>query len=103
MQICSWQKPIEGHLKCNMDAAIFSDHARYGVSAVIRDHQGHFISAKSKLGFMVLQTCDRNNDPLCICLWITNLKLQNVIFESDNQLVVDKFNSSTYRNNCVRI
>lgn len=47
--------PPHGTLKCNLDAAIFDDGAGYG--AIIWDHQGLFVAAKSaRLG------CDR--DPL---------------------------------------
>lgn len=42
-----WECPMEGRLKVNVDAAIFSDSSRYSFSLVARDHAGRLIEARS--------------------------------------------------------
>lgn len=42
-----WTKPIEGALKCNVDASIFLNTIEYGMRAIIRDSVGSFIAART--------------------------------------------------------
>nr|GMD14363.1 dof zinc finger protein DOF4.5-like [Ipomoea batatas] len=39
----SWMPPVEGNLKCNVDAAIFNDYVSFG--AVLRNYEGKFVEA----------------------------------------------------------
>ncbi|PNY15022.1 ribonuclease H [Trifolium pratense] len=43
----TWKPPLEGYVKCNIDAAIFSADCKVGMGTVLRDNEGHFIAAAS--------------------------------------------------------
>jgi hypothetical protein len=45
-----WVKPPVGFLKCNVDAAIFSEDRKTGFAAVLRDASGNFVAAMRLLG-----------------------------------------------------
>jgi len=47
-QVTSWQPPIKGYVKCNIDAALFSDQQCFGVGMCIRNAQGHFFKDSTK-------------------------------------------------------
>ncbi|KAK9105951.1 hypothetical protein Scep_022795 [Stephania cephalantha] len=44
----SWAPPPEGALKCNVDAAVFSNEHIIDMGACLRDSQGAFIKGMSK-------------------------------------------------------
>ena len=46
--VTRWQPPIEWYVKCNIDAALFSDQQCFGVGMCIRNAQGHFFKALTK-------------------------------------------------------
>lgn len=43
------ERPVEGKLKVNTDAAIFSDSNRYSYSCMARDHKGESMGARDQL------------------------------------------------------
>ncbi|XP_074322969.1 uncharacterized protein LOC141659929 [Apium graveolens] len=45
-QIVRWSCPIEGQLKLNVDASVFSGANFFFIGMVIRDHNGHFLKGK---------------------------------------------------------
>ncbi|XP_019195641.1 PREDICTED: uncharacterized protein LOC109189303 [Ipomoea nil] len=89
----AWKPPPRGNLKCNVDAAIFSGGA--GFSAVLRDHTGSFVAAKS--GHVV-----GIQDPFIAELiaakealtWLKGLQSSCIIIESDCLNFCNAFNSS---------
>ena len=42
-----WVPPPCGYLKCNVDAAVFSEGERYSYNFIIRNDQGSMVSAKN--------------------------------------------------------
>ncbi|XP_019179038.1 PREDICTED: uncharacterized protein LOC109174248 [Ipomoea nil] len=88
-----WVPPADGTLKCNIDAAIFAEGASFG--AVIRDHTGGFVAAKSGwLGGV--------NDPFLAeviaakeaLTWLKDQDRANYVLESDCLNFCNAFNSS---------
>ncbi|XP_019157468.1 PREDICTED: uncharacterized protein LOC109154044 [Ipomoea nil] len=88
----TWEPPPISSVKCNVDAATFSDGAGYG--AVIRDHNGRFIAAKN--GRIM-----SNREPLMVeaiaareaLKWLKDLQYSNIIIESDCLNFCTAFNS----------
>ncbi|XP_073041711.1 uncharacterized protein [Primulina eburnea] len=89
-----WTKPPDLSMKCNVDATLFKDQQAVGFGAVIRDSAGTFIMSKS---------CMRNGLPevkeaealalIEAIQWTLSLDLQDVIFESDSQTVMNAITS----------
>jgi len=42
-----WLPPMEGEVKCNVDAALFKEHNCFGVGMCLRYFRGHFMKAKT--------------------------------------------------------
>jgi hypothetical protein len=42
-----WQPPLQGYLKCNVDASLFVSNGATGWGWCIRDHLGRFVPADS--------------------------------------------------------
>ena len=88
-----WEAPPELWLKINTDGAIFVEQGLIGMSSVIRDSTGNIYAARSdsRMGL---------EDPLLVELravhiaisWAIELNLSNIIFESDNAIVVRLLN-----------
>lgn len=80
----AWSPPRVGWLKCNTDAAVFTDEGRVGLGSVIRDESGKFVAALC---------CNirgnyspRDAEVLSIhklSLWLKSMKLSKVIIETD--------------------
>jgi hypothetical protein len=47
-ELLSWSKPTTGSLKCNIDAACYSEQNIYCVGACLRDENGRFVKAFAK-------------------------------------------------------
>lgn len=41
-----WSKPVEGLLKCNVDAGVFESSQKMGAGMVVMDHRGQFIAVR---------------------------------------------------------
>ncbi|XP_019181672.1 PREDICTED: uncharacterized protein LOC109176732 [Ipomoea nil] len=88
----TWEPPPSSSVKCNVDAATFSDGAGYG--AIIRDHTRRFIAAKN--GRIM-----SNREPLMVeaiaareaLKWLKDLHYRNIILESDCLNFCTAFNS----------
>jgi hypothetical protein len=44
-ELLLWSKPTSGSLKCNIDAACYSEQTIYCVVACLRDENGRFVKA----------------------------------------------------------
>ena len=44
-----WSKPSPGMLKCNVDAAIFSEHQTIGLGVILRNEFGSVVGCYSKV------------------------------------------------------
>jgi len=88
----SWQPPISGRYKCNIDAAFSSQHNRTGIGICLRDSDGAFVLAQS-----ITHPCPVSVDVgealgLHSALqWLSDMHFDNVDFESDSKLTVDAF------------
>ncbi|XP_019150955.1 PREDICTED: uncharacterized protein LOC109147752 [Ipomoea nil] len=88
-----WNPPPRGSLKCNIDAAVLPGGVGYG--AVVRDHVGSFVAAKS--GRL---SCEC--DPLMAesmaareaLSWLKGLRHNTIILESDCLILCNAFNSN---------
>lgn len=77
-----WLPPQFGFVKCNVDAMIFDDGAGYG--AVLRDHEGRFVAAKS--GRLSTVSDPFMAEALAVkeaLTWIKDVGHVNVIIETD--------------------
>lgn len=86
----SWTPPRIGFLKCNVDATVSESSSMAGYGAVIRNHNGVFVSAKaSPINFLPpVRECEALaiRDAL---QWVSNRDDKFVIFETDAKIVVD--------------
>ncbi|XVF67578.1 hypothetical protein PTKIN_Ptkin10aG0132100 [Pterospermum kingtungense] len=55
-----WHPPPPSFVKCNCDAATFSDSGRVGLGMVLRDEQGHFLACRmlSVSGLPAVPECE---------------------------------------------
>ncbi|CAN1135311.1 hypothetical protein LINPERPRIM_LOCUS15620 [Linum perenne] len=93
--VCSrWHPPIAPDLKCNLDAATFAHLRRTGIGICLRNSLGQLLgyrmltingglSVAEGEGFALLEAMN----------WCQQMGLQNVHFESDAKLVLDKLHS----------
>ncbi|KAH9683148.1 reverse transcriptase domain-containing protein [Citrus sinensis] len=93
-----WEKPCDGWLKCNVDAAIFKAHGKFSIGCVIRNSYGDFVTARCKC--FPGNFGSREAEALGIreaLSWIKRLQLTSVIIEMDNlqvfQALTEKFSS----------
>ena len=90
-----WSKPVQGWLKCNVDAAVFKADNSIGFGCIIRDERGAMIAARN--GMM-----GGSSDPLLAealsckeaLSWIKELNLNKVIVETDSLMLAQAFNVS---------
>jgi len=88
----SWQPPISGRYKCNIDAAFSSQHNRTGIGICVRGSEGAFVLAQS-----ITHPCTVSVDVgealgLHSALqWLSDMHFDNVDFETDSKLTVDAF------------
>ncbi|XVF71911.1 hypothetical protein PTKIN_Ptkin12aG0078100 [Pterospermum kingtungense] len=89
-----WHKPPNSYLKCNIDAAIFSDSLSTGLGCIVRDSNGAFVASRmDKLaGLPTIKECEALA-LLEAVKWMLSLGLKNVVFEYDAKLVIDAIRS----------
>lgn len=88
-----WQRPHQGSLSCNVDAAISAERKVCSFGCLLRDDQGRFIAGYggASLG---------NIDPKIVeamafreaLVWVKDKNLSNVTFQLDSMLVVQAVN-----------
>ena len=90
----TWSRPLGGHWKCNLDAAMFRDLSAIGLGMVMRRNDGQFYACKTLL--LPLSYSVKEAEALAhreALLWALSLKLVDVEFESDSLLVVNSLSS----------
>ena len=85
-----WLPPMEGEVKCNVDAALFKEQNCFGVGMCLRDSRGHFMKAKTRRFHGVplpyeAEACGLKE----AILWLGDMGMSNVSIELDCKLVVD--------------
>ncbi|XP_073026701.1 uncharacterized protein [Primulina eburnea] len=96
--ICKrWHKPPPHFLKCNTDAAIFTDNNTFGLSSVLRDENGEFMACRVQHGpgNPMVKECEFLA-LLNAITWIKEMNMTNVIFELDAKTIVDVIKSSDH-------
>jgi hypothetical protein len=90
-----WKKPINGRVKCKIDASFSPNLNRVGIGICIRDEFGIYALAKYD---QYSPICDvRIGEALGLLStlkWVYDLNLGPVDFELDSKLVVDNFHSN---------
>ncbi|KAL8102019.1 hypothetical protein AgCh_033792 [Apium graveolens] len=85
-----WSPPPHGWVKVNTDAATFATAANVGVGAIIRDHNGSFVGARTQKIESHLYPREVEALGLKEALWWTkNLEFRRCIFETDAKVLVD--------------
>lgn len=85
-----WKPPPAGHLKCNIDAAIFWSQNRVGAGPCVRNAAGQFFQAYTVW-------CTANMSPteaeawglIQTLLWLYSMNISILIIEMDSKQVVD--------------
>lgn len=83
-----WTAPSIGTVKCNVDAVFFDDINTAGVSMVVRDEEGKFLVARTKL--IKGLGCVKEGEAIGLLealSWLRNLGLPSIIFEVDAKIV----------------
>ena len=84
-----WQRPLPGFVKCNIDAAVFREEDKSSWGIVVRDLQGLFLHAVSRVVNDLFQVRELETLGLWEALsWIKQLGFERVIFETDTLQVV---------------
>ena len=84
-----WQRPLLGFVKCNIDATVFREEARSSWGIVVRDSQGLFLHAASRVVHGLFHVRELETMGLREALsWIKQLGFKRVIFETDSLQVV---------------
>ena len=88
-----WQKPLQGRLKCDVDAAFSETLNCVGFGLCIRDEFGEFIKAKTLWSNPICSSDIGEALGLSHAIqWVHELQLPNVYFELDAKKFVDYFN-----------
>lgn len=91
-----WQKPRQGWLKINTDAAIFTELNNTGFGWVLRDHEGRMMAAPTHSIPGLVDPCAAEALGIREVLsWIKNRGLSKIVVESDALVVVNAINGST--------
>ena len=84
-----WQRPLPGFVKCNIDAAVFLEEGKSSWGIVVRDSQGLFLHAASRVVNDLFHVRELETLGLREALsWIKQLGFERVIFETDSLQVV---------------
>ena len=84
-----WKRPLPGFVKCNIDAAVFREEGKSSWGIVVRDSQGLFLHAASRVVNGLFHVRELETMGLREALsWIKQLGLKRVIFETDSLQVV---------------
>ena len=84
-----WQRPLTGFVKCNIDVTVFREEGKSSLGIVVRDSQGLFLHAASRVVNDLFQVRELKTLGLREALsWIKQLGFERVIFETDSLQVV---------------
>lgn len=90
MRTRRWDRPTQGWVKINIDAARFEEVQCIGLGAVVWDDQGSFLRARSKWVASLLQP--REAEALSLkeaMAWIKELSFRKCVFETDAKQLAD--------------
>ena len=94
-----WERPVDGMLKLNVDAALFLAKGLVGVGCVLRDSTGSFIAAKATTVNLQVQPHEAEAVGVREALsWIKHDNRLNIIVEMDAKLVYDALCTSPISN-----
>ncbi|XP_010456882.1 PREDICTED: uncharacterized protein LOC104738397 [Camelina sativa] len=94
----SWQKPPHGWLKCNYDGSFIDRDRRPTAAWIVRDDQGQFKEAGQVTGPPVSSALEAECISLSYAIkqcWLSGFP--KVIFEGDNQVLVNMLNGNNTR------
>jgi ribonuclease HI len=92
-QIITWEKPLSGWYKCNVDAAFHTGINKTSIGWVLRDHIGRFIAAETTWFDGCCSVVEGEATALLDAVQaIVQRGFSRVIFESDSKSVVDAIN-----------
>ena len=84
----TWQKPMVGWYKMNVDAAVDPNKSLIGCGSILRDAEGNFISARVALIQIRLSSNEAEAMSMREALsWLKHMQLPRVIVEMDSQMV----------------
>jgi ribonuclease HI len=86
----TWQKPIQGWYKCNVDAGFHKELSKTSAGWCLRDHMGRFIRAETS--WMDGNCSIMEGESIALLKALQAMEQQgitHVIIESDSQSVVD--------------
>ncbi|KAK2359027.1 hypothetical protein QL285_096155 [Trifolium repens] len=88
----AWQRPLQGRLKCNVDASFSNSLNRTGIGMCIRDAEGTFVLAKT---FNFSPRCavplGEAMGLLFAIQWLSDMALDHVDIALDPKIVTDAF------------
>lgn len=85
-----WYPPAEGHLKVNIDGAVFAEEHCTGVGVVIRNSTGQVLYARSCMLLGRAPALHAELRAICFALqWVYEMGLQNVCIETDSRVAVE--------------
>jgi len=91
----SWQHPLPGRYKCNINAAFSSHSNRTGIGICVRDSEGTFVLAKTvTYPFIVPVDVGEALGLHSAVQWLSEMQFDSVDFETDSKLTVDAFLSN---------
>ncbi|XP_031116510.1 uncharacterized protein LOC116020169 [Ipomoea triloba] len=94
-----WSPPSQGRLKLNTDVAMSMNNSCMGMGWVIRDAQGHFVTAKAKKfdGFFSVKEAEAVSIREALS-WIKEMDIGDVDIKTDSQLVFYALSSEPFNN-----
>ena len=92
----TWQKPMVGWYKMNVDAAVDPNRSLTGCGSILRDAEGHFISARAAPVQISLPPNEAEAMSMREALsWLKHMHLPQVIVEMDSQVVYKALKSTS--------
>ncbi|XP_074368774.1 uncharacterized protein LOC141708859 [Apium graveolens] len=87
---CTWKPPAQGWFKVNVDAALFTDSAGFGIGCVIRDASGGFVAARTQKIEAIITPKEAEAIGLKEALsWTKELRHKRCVFETDAKLLAE--------------
>jgi len=91
----TWQPPVAGRYKCNLDAAFSSQVNKIGIGICVCDAEGTFVLAKTVTYPCHVQVDVGEALGLHAALqWLSDMQIDNVDFETDSKLTANAFLST---------
>jgi len=90
----SWQHPLLGRYKCNIDAAFSSHSNRTGIGICVCDSEGTFVLAKTVTYPCIVPVDVGEALGYATMQWLSDMQFDSVDFETDSKLTADSFMST---------